>query len=246
MRLLVELKGLRDCAYDVKYYHKLQGSLYGLLKDTSYQSLHDERKCKFFCFSNVFPPQDFKRGDVRHFLISSPDEHLLVVFKDKLTQLKRMNVGEMSFSIKGVSLLRPKVTRACTLITGTPIIIRIPRENYDKYGIRPPKDYTYLYWRKNYPFNAFVKQLEDNLIKKYNEFYGVSLSKVPLFEQFIFKKQVCNHIIIKGKEVKVFGSNWEFIFNYLREEQRRIIQFGLDAGFGELNSIGFGFMNLVK
>jgi CRISPR-associated endoribonuclease Cas6 len=176
-----------------------------------------------FLFFECFPPQDFKRGDVRHFLISSPDEHLLVVFKDKLTQLKRMNVGEMSFSIKGVSLLRPKVTRACTLITGTPIIIRIPRENYDKYGIRPPKDYTYLYWRKNYPFNAFVKQLEDNLIKKYNEFYGVSLSEVPLFEQFVFKKQVCNHIIIKGKEVKVFGSNWKFIFNYLSGEQRRII-----------------------
>ncbi len=246
MRLLVELEGLSNCVYDVKYYHKLQGFIYGLLKDTSYQSLHDERRCKFFCFSNVFPPQDFKRGDIRHFLISSPDKSLLGVFKDKLSQLKRMNVGEMSFSIRGVSVLRPKVAGACTLITGTPIIIRIPRENYGKYGINPPKDYSYLYWRKNYPFNAFVKQLEDNLVKKYNEFYGVSLDNVPLFEQFIFKKQVCNHIIIDGREVKVFGSNWEFVFNYLSEEQRRIIQFGLDCGFGELNSLGFGFMNTVK
>jgi len=42
------------------------------------------------------------------------------------------------------------------------------------------------------------------------------------------------------------GSLWRFIFNYLSGEKRKIIQFGLDAGFGELNSLGFGFINLVK
>jgi len=53
-------------------------------------------------------------------------------------------------------------------------------------------------------------------------------------------------MIVKGREVRVFGSLWRFIFTYLSGERRRIIQFGLDAGFGELNSLGIGFINLVK
>jgi len=179
-------------------------------------------------------------------MISSPDEGLLDVFRDRLAKVERVNVGDMSFAVKGVSVLKPRVTRSCILITATPIIARIPSENYERYGIKPPKDYAYLHWRKNYPFNAFVKQLEDNLTKKYNEFYGASVEPMPLFEQFIFQKQVCNHVITNGMEVKVFGSLWRFIFNYLSEERHKIIGFGLDAGFSELNSLGFGFINLVK
>lgn len=45
--------------------------------------------------------------------------------------------------------------------------------------------------------------------------------------------------------VKVSGSIWEFSFGYLDGEKREVLQFGLDAGFGELNSMGFGFMNLL-
>ena len=30
------------------------------------------------------------------------------------------------------------------------------------------------------------------------------------------------------------------------ETQRRILEFGLDAGFGERNSLGFGFVNKIS
>ena len=185
------------------------------------------------------------KGNARHLLISSPDANLISVLRDRLSRLNSANVGEMSFSIEGVSVLTPRTGRSCTLITGTPIVVRIPRANYAKYGIKPPKEYPYIYWRKQYPFNAFIKQLEDNLFKKYNMFHNSSIEPFPLFEQFILQKQVCNHIIIKGREVKVFGSLWKFIFNNLYKERKRIMQFGLCAGFGELNSLGFGFMNMM-
>lgn len=42
----------------------------------------------------------------------------------------------------------------------------------------------------------------------------------------------------------VLSSIWEFAFSYLRREQRGVLEFGLDCGFGELNSLGFGFMNV--
>jgi len=250
MRLLVELRAVCDCVYDLMYYHKLQGFLYGLLGGSAYSDLHDRRGYKFFSFSNIFPSTDMHEGDVRRFLVSSPDVDLIRVSRDRLDGLRRdccpVNVGEMSFTVEGVSVLEPHVDRSCVLASGTPIIVRVPRANYAKYGIDPPRDYPYVYWRKQYPFDAFIRQLEDNLFKKYNMFYGVSVESFPIFEQFVFHKQVCNHVIIEGKEVKVFGSLWRFIFSYLDGEKKRIIQFALDTGFGELNSLGFGFINMVK
>jgi CRISPR-associated endoribonuclease Cas6 len=246
LRLLVELEALGAYVYDLRYYHKVQGFVYSLLEGTPYGGLHDGRGYKFFCFSNIFPPKEVRRGDVRHFMISSPYEGLLNTFRDRLSKTEKMNVGELSFAVRDVSVLKPKVRPSCTLITATPIIVRIPKENYERYGVKPPRNYAYVYWRKMYPFNAFLKQLEDNLVKKYNDFYGSTLETSPIFEQFVFQKQVCNHVVIEGKEVRVFGSLWKFIFNYLSKEQQRILQFGLDVGFGEMNSLGFGFMNIVR
>jgi len=248
MRLLVELKALSNCVYDLRYHHKLQGFLYTLLAGSTYRDLHDRQGYKFFSFSNIFPSVDMHVGDLRRFLVSSPESELVRVFMDRLDDLhrrgSRVNIGEMSFTIDSVSVLDPRIGRSCALASGTPIVVRIPKINYAKYGINPTRDYPYVYWRKQYPFDAFIKQLEDNLFKKYNMFYAASLEAFPIFEQFIFQKQVCNHVIINGKEVKVFGSLWRFNLNYLSGEQQRIIQFGLDAGLGELNSLGFGFTNM--
>ena len=38
------------------------------------------------------------------------------------------------------------------------------------------------------------------------------------------------------------GSMWVFVWSYMDEIQRRVIEFGRDAGFGERNSLGFGFL----
>ena len=248
MRLLIKLKAEKDQAYDLKYHHKLQGFIYSLLDRTPYVKLHDRRGYKFFCFSNIFPPEDAKAGALRNLLISSPDEGMINALENMLKKLQEegepANIGEMSFGIEAIFKLEPKIGRSCTLITGTPIVIRIPKENYGKYGIKPPKDYAYVYWRKHYSFEAFIKQLEENLFKKYGEFYKRAMKEFQLFERFMFKKQVCNHIVTEGKEVRVLGSIWEFAFSYLNGEQRKLLQFGLDCGFGELNSMGFGFMNL--
>lgn len=244
------MKALKDQSYDLKYYHKVQGFIYGLLKETPYSDLHDRRGYKFFCFSNIFPPEDMKRGDRRRLLISSPEVPLIRILEEELSELLeeggQINVGDMAFGLESLRVLKPRLRGECTLISGTPIVIRIPRENYERYGIRPPKDYAYVYWRKRYSFEAFIKQLEENLYKKYREFHGEGLEESPVFEQFVFKKQVCNHVGVGGKEAKVFGSIWEFAFGYLRPKQREILGFGVECGFGELNSLGFGFMNVKR
>lgn len=246
MRLLIKLKALKACAYDITYYPKLQGFVYSLLEDTEYSTLHDRKAYKFFSFSNIFPSKDFKEGDKRQFMVSSPDQKLIETFKTRLTQREQAAIGEMLFKIESVNALNPKIAGQSTLKTGTPIVIRIPRENYARYGISPPKDYDYLYWRKEYSFNAFLRQLEDNLFKKYNEFHSTTIDQFQIFEQFKFLKSVSIPVPLDGKNVTVIASLWEFIFNYIDKRKQDILQFGLDCGFGELNSMGFGFMNIKK
>jgi CRISPR-associated endoribonuclease Cas6 len=250
MRLLLELTSTKDFEYDLKYYHKLQGFIYSLLRDTPYSILHDKKGYKFFCFSNIFPvPEDgkIKRGDKKKLLISSPDKLFINFLEEKVKERKEINIGEMQFELNNVKRFNVKLKKNFKLITATPIIIRIPEKNYEKYKI--PMEFRkkrYVYWRPQYSFEAFVKQLEENLIKKYNEFYNVKFEIERIFEMFKFVKSTVNHTIINGKEQMLVGSIWEFGFSYLNPEQKKILEFGIDCGFGERNSLGFGFMNVVR
>ena len=91
---------------------------------------------------------------------------------------------------------------------------------------------------------VFIKQLEDNLRKKYGEFHNKDVPKEPLFQRIMFLKQVSNRVKVKGEEHVVIGSIWKFGFDGLDSWKEDLIKFGLDAGFGEMNSMGFGFVNL--
>lgn len=246
MRLLVSLKVLEHGTYDLKYYHKLQGFLYNLLEGTPYHGLHDQRGYKFFCFSNLFPTKDMSVGETRRLLVSCPNPNFIHILKDRTAMLGVVHIGNGAFRVIEVKEVDPIVKGGCVIATGTPIVVRIPKEKYAEYGLVPEKPYPYLYWRKQYSFTIFLKQLEDNLRKKYMEYHGSEPKSESIFEQFAFKKQVCNHITMDGVDVKVLGSNWEFIFDYLSADKQKILQFGLDCGFGELNSMGFGFMNICN
>ncbi len=246
-RILLKLKSEKDYSYNKSYYHKLQGFIYSMLKDGRYNELHNKKGYKFFCYSNIFPIENNKQGSVKNLLISSPNENFISAVKESLEKTKRedklINIGEMSFKIENILALNLTLKRGCKLIAATPIVIRIPSYTYDAYGIKSDKKYTY--WRKEHSFNAFVKQLNDNIIKKYNYFHNTDIKEIFLFEQFVFKKTIVNHVVIDGKEQKFIGSIWEFIFTHLEPEQRKVLEFGLDAGFGERNSFGFGFVNVV-
>jgi hypothetical protein len=66
----------------------------------------------------------------------------------------------MQFELNNVKRFNVKLKKNFKLITATPIIIRIPEKNYEKYKI--PMEFRkkrYVYWRSMYSFEAFVKQL---------------------------------------------------------------------------------------
>lgn len=262
MRLLIRLRCIERCLYEMQYHYHLQGFIYNLLKGSRYHYIHDKEGYKFFCFSNIFPIKDLEKDDLRTLIISSPVGEFIEYLYKMLSQSSQsqINIGCMKFRIDSAEKLVIKIPNnlPLTLTTGTPIIVRIPREKYGSYisGTRS-KNYDYIYWRSDHPIDLFITQLENNLFKKYieysvlakdspgkNENISATLQPSPLFsffQKFKFKKQVSTRIFMKGFNQIVIGTLWEFGFNV--SVNREMLQFALDSGLGERNSLGFGFMN---
>lgn len=266
MRIQLKLKIAKDFSYDTKYYSKFQGFIYKQLIDTPYRFLHEKKGYKFFCFSNVFPLEiektgvkPLREGQIKRWVISSVDKGLIYVLHKKLEEIKEessiINLGEMQFYLEEVS--EPKSIkikkRRLTIKTETPIILRISKKTYKKYGVEPPKEYKYLFWRPKWPLELFIEPLTNNLLNKYREFYQLKEKEfekfknkvLPLFQRLEFNKTVVSHVLINGKEQRFFGSLWKFHFDYLNNEQKKLLEFAVDCGFGEKNSYGFGFVNVV-
>jgi CRISPR-associated endoribonuclease Cas6 len=246
----------------MQYHYHLQGFIYSLLKHSIYESIHDKEGFKFFSFSNIFPAKNLQKGDIRTLIISSPDGEFISYLDKVLRQVwntSEIKIGCMKFRIDYIDKLVQKVPNGLpvTLITGTPIIVRIPSEKYIKYGIEPKREYGYIYWRSGHPIDLFISQVQNNLLKKYTEYCALmnivedehlassrQQTTFSLFQKLKFKKQISTRVLMKDFSQVIIGTVWEFVFSPPFNSD--LIQFALDAGLGERNSMGFGFVNLIK
>jgi len=253
LRVLVRLRAQDTFPYELEYHHDFQGFIYGLLRGTSYESLHDKARYKFFCFSNLIPPaRTISRDSVRTLVISSPNDTFIRTIQERLAahQGLPIRLGRMTFKVERVEhhsvILPSSGLEEIVLTSGTPIVVRIPPYRWKEYGIEPKRGYRFVYWRKEYTPTAFIRQLEENLLKKYCEYFSAEQEpEVVLFEKLRFRKQVAVPLRMRGEETTVIGTLWDFHSGPIDDMRRRILQFGLDAGFGEMNSLGFGFINLT-
>jgi CRISPR-associated endoribonuclease Cas6 len=211
-----------------------------------------------FCFSNIFPAEDLGMNDIRTLVISSPSSEFISLLYEMVSRYKNtaeiVRVGHMKFRIVShhTSYVKVPDDHHFNLITGTPIIVRISRESYETRGVKPRKDYPYIYWRSEYPVDLFISHIENNLRKKYCSYFGCNddsdnkhLTRYTseLFYKLKFKKQISTRLFIAGSEQIVIGTLWEFIFEGWGN--KKLIEFALDVGLGERNPLGFGFMNLI-
>ncbi len=242
-RLLIKMRSKQSSAYEMEYNYHIQGLIYRLLRGSIYDG-HDNQGYKFFCFSNIFPFNDLRKNDLRNLIVSSPNSEFISYLYQQLGYDNDIDIGNMRFKVDYCDRLNvtiPSHNQSFSLITGTPIITRIRKQKYE--GIEQLKSYEYVYWRMDHPIDLFITQLEDNLIKKYNDYFGSNIERQPIFERCKFMKQVSTRLRMGAnhcKQATLIGTTWEFFF----EEANPLIQFALDAGLGELGSMGFGFMNL--
>jgi CRISPR-associated endoribonuclease Cas6 len=166
-----------DAVYDNDYHYHLQGLVYSLIRKGGRSDVHGRSGYKFFCFSNIFPYHEkFERGMEENLLISSPDPSLISAICQALEVEKETNfvleVGRsMRFSItkvEGPFRVRVPIGSPVRVRSATPIVIRIPSWRYADYGIFSNRPFEN--WRATLPLEAFVKQVRDNMEKKFKDF----------------------------------------------------------------------------
>ncbi|MCW1309900.1 MAG: CRISPR-associated endoribonuclease Cas6 [Candidatus Nanoarchaeia archaeon] len=244
MRLLVKLKSRGNYSYDPSINHKIQGFIYDNLKTSFFEWLHKKEGAKYFCFSNIFPIGDIKKNSEVNLIISSQISELIDVLKERIPLNTRINIGEYSFEPLSLNEIKLNLGSRIDLITATPIVIRIPKSRYKEYKIRSKRPYEY--WKKTMPLNIFIDGIETNFTKKYNSFFGINMERIKLFEKYEFKKEVS--VIVKqtkGDSI-IVGSLWKFSTVFIEKDKLPIFRFLIDTGLGEMNSEGFGFLNISK
>ena len=243
MRIILKLRSSTTFSINFEYHSKIQGFLYSILKNTSFEYLHDKKGYKFFSFSNIF--KDKSDVNLFNLIISSPSCKLIREIAYHLQKIKENNIpleiGNI-FELKSFKILNYNLSFPIKIITATPIIIRIPLKRFSEYS-ENSTPYNMIYWRDSHPLDLFIEFLESNLKKKYYEFSNYPI-KDRIFEQFTFKKQVSTRILLENKFIPIIGSLWEFSF--FKHVDQDIQLFALDCGLGERNSMGFGFMNPIK
>jgi CRISPR-associated endoribonuclease Cas6 len=214
-RLIIGLRSTRDQQYQMQYHRPLQGFVYSLMNGHSkYGQIHNDNnshngeitKTIPFCFSNIFPPTYMRRYDTRTFIISSPDKQFIEYLHGLLSQpwnrssANKIRIGLMEFTIEYVSIYDLKIPadncQPFSLITGTPIVVRIYRDRYLEYGFKVNGEYDCVYWRSNHPLSLFLNQMQNLLVSKCGG--NGDNNGIEIFQKLKFKKQISTRISMKG------------------------------------------------
>lgn len=255
MRILAHLRARADVAYQNNYHHKLRGRIWRALEGTKYESTHNTNKPPGFAFSNPFPPKDMSKGDERTLIVSASQEQLLSAVAADLRENPELNIGEMPFTVDGLSSLSPDVGEpgsSGTIETGTGLLVRIPPWRCDEYGIDHPGGDSAVYWRPEHTVEPLRKQLEANLDRKHGLFGpdylpGPSDTEGELFEGYELLKTFAVPLeVTQGQKLTFVLSKWRFNYTVRDDDHRRHLNLALDCGLGERNSLGLGFCNLVE
>lgn len=243
MRVLINLKPTENIPQPLPN-EWMQGWVYNLLRGTDYDFLHEKERYKFFCFSNIFPfvkGKAFVKNSMLNLIISSPDKNFIFLLEKILQKVEKIILGkDYIFQIARVKKIYPRLYRGDILKSETPIVVSLTRELALKYNVPyNVKEGHPLFWNKEMSLAAFIDGLTKNSIRKCNEFYGkVFQEDLRLFNGFKFLEGA----VVDYKGGKVAGSHWKLI-PADDETALNVLQFCLDAGFGERNTAGFGFVN---
>jgi CRISPR-associated endoribonuclease Cas6 len=251
---MAHLSARADTAYDNAYHHKLRGRLWGALSGTEYDERHDADDPPGFAYSNPFPPRDMRAGDERKLLVAAPEEELLTHVVRDLQSERELNIGEMPFRVEDVSAFAPDVGEPGTrgmLETGTGLLVRIPPWRCEEYGIDHPGGDTAVFWRPEHTTEPLLNQLEANLDRKHGLFCpeylpGPSDVEGELFDSYELIKTFAVPVQVTERETMTYVlSKWKFGYTVRDDDHRRHLNLALDAGLGERNSLGFGFVNVA-
>ncbi len=214
--------------------YSLQSAIYYILRDEGMGDYHNRKGFKFFSFSDFFPSGSLEKGKKVNFMFSSPNPEIVLHLKRGLQRTGVMYLNSSVLKVAGMELFAIS-SRQNAFITGSPVVLY---ENN--------KQNVYFSFRDGGNFEFFLKRIKENAEKKYRAFTGndsFSL-KGPIFDSFKFGKEVAVRLNKSGKNFLMIGTVWKMLRKEkIERNELDFYRFIIDAGIGEKNSLGFGFLN---
>jgi CRISPR-associated endoribonuclease Cas6 len=184
-----------------------------------------------YSFSNLFPPGEVLPGEKRKLLVASPNPELVRALAKQLRHERDpLRVHGMAYRVERHETFSVRVDRpGLRLVTATPVLLRVPS----------PGGRGLVHWEPPLGAEAFVTALNRDLVRRYNIYHGSRLDEgLSVIES--------GTLLRATRSGRSPSSYWEFGVGRLAAPARRVLAFGVDAGFGERVRQGFGFVNLAK
>lgn len=235
MRLILNFEPLEDFSYEEINKYMVQGLIYSLLKTTEFSEVHESKKFKFFCFSDIFPVSNFKSEEKKTILVSSPNKNFINALANSLQEKNNLKLGVRKIKITEFKKVNLKLKNK--FISGSPIVLyKDNRKN------------LYFSFRREKNLNFFLERLKENALKKFNAFYSENYYlEENIFDKLKFKKEVSVKNVKNTKRFTIIGSVWSLLEKFhIGKEDRKFYEFIMDCGLGEKNSLGFGFINPIR
>ena len=237
-RLLLTLtspQGINDEACFDKHY--FQSAIYSALTAQGITDLHEGNGFRYFTFSDFFPSGSMKRGESKRIIISSPDAGFIGNLAKGFVERPVLYLGNETLEIESLKTYNlSRVSRS--FVSGSPVVLYADSRANRYFSLRDGGDISF-----------FLRRVLENAVKKYEQYTGKPAPQLygPLFDIIRFKKEVSVRILAMRKEFYIIGSVWDL----LSVDGRRRLDFGfyrfiMDAGIGEKNSLGFGFLNPLR
>ncbi|WP_297897381.1 CRISPR-associated endoribonuclease Cas6 [Methanobrevibacter sp.] len=242
MRLKIYLKSENSFLIPFNYNYIISSIIYNKISDLELaKELHLLKTFKFFTFSQLNIPKRkiIKEGIISkdgavNFQISSPNENLIKsLVEGHLDDLSVNFKGKQLFVEKIELLGEPEIKNHMSVKTISPIIVRKKKDIDGKLKI----------WDLNPADQKFYGSLENNLVKKYNQFYDkeVTSDEINISSNMGFVKR--KRITIEKDNIKTFHR--AFMMDLELEGNLNLIKFAYDCGLGEKNSLGFGMIGYI-
>lgn len=189
-------------------------------KDTLFNTLHETRSFKPYCFSNLKPiSRKYNKDSLYNFTIRTIDESFLTYILNGFENFENNYFKNINITCKSIKQRLIK-----EVYTVNPVVLK------DEKG----------YWKESKDISFFEDRLNKNLINKYNFFKKEELHKE---ENFYNTLEIVNKypITTEYKNVKLLGDKLKLTIN-LDKESQDLIYLALGTGLLENNSVGNGFL----
>lgn len=241
MQIKIRFGGSRNILLPVYYNHIVQAFIYNNIDRDLAKFLHDKgytsngRAFKLFTFSRILNKARNENGILDfgkriELIISSPLDNFCKSISNSMLQNEELILGRNNLRVEEIQVLNNLVeddeikVETLSGIVAYSTLFKVDNSKFTHYFMPEERD--------------FVRIVSENLVKKYNAFYNTNLSFDKGIE--IIPMERSKQILTYYKDYIIKCASGKFLIR----GDKRLLQLGLDAGFGSKNSQGFGCVRL--